>query len=191
MKTRMKVPSLIAALGIAVGLQPPLATGQSGSATTAGGDFAIRAGVPASAGELTPEVQAIVSRGDAFTAAQHYASAEQEYRRAAGLVRRQGHFPSYTSWHLACALYYEGNLTGAAAVLDQLANEARGSGDLVVEVLAMYNSAWLSGQSGNGRLAATKLENVRQLLSSPYMPASIRDQLATRLSIPNEVAVER
>jgi hypothetical protein len=186
-----KLPSIIAVLGIATGLPSYLSARQSGSAAMPAADFAIRSGVPASDSELTPEVQAIVSRGDALTGARRYAAAEQEYRHAAQIVRRQGRLPSFTLWHLACALYYEGNPQGAAAVLDQLTTEAQHSGDLAVEVLAMFNSAWLNGRSGGGRVAATKLERVRKLLHSPFMPASIRDQLSARLGEPNLVAVER
>jgi hypothetical protein len=191
MNTLTKLPSLIALLGLVVGLPPHLSARQSGSAGVPVADFAIRSGVPASDSELTPQVQVIVSRGDALTGARRYTAAEQEYRSAAEIVRRQGHLPSLTLWHLACALYYEGNPQGAAAVLDQLTAEAQHSGDLAVEALAMFNSAWLSGQSGNGRVAATKLESVRKLLHSPYMPSSIRDQLSARLGEPSVVAVER
>lgn len=161
------------------------------AATQVDRDFAIRSGVPASDSELTPEVHAIVSHGDALTGARSFAAAEREYRRAVLIVRRQGHLPSFTLWHLACALYYEGNPQGAAAVLDQLTTEAQHSGDLAVEALAMFNSAWLNGQSGNGRVAAAKLETVRKLLRSPYMPVSIRDQLSARLGEPSVVAVEK
>jgi hypothetical protein len=190
MNTLSKLPSLIAVLALAVGLPPHLSARQSGSAVAPVADFAIRSGVPASDSELTPEVRAIVSRGDALTGARRYAAAEQEYRHAAEIVRRQGHLPSFTLWHLACALYYEGNPQGAAAVLDQLTADAQHSGDLAVEVLALFNSAWLNGQGGNGRVAGTKLESVRQLLRSPYMPASIRDQLSTRIGEPSAVAVQ-
>jgi hypothetical protein len=190
MNTLSKLPGLIAVLALAVGLPPHLSARQSGSAVAPVADFAIRSGVPASDSELTPEVRAIVSRGDALTGARRYAAAEQEYRHAAEIVRRQGHLPSFTLWHLACALYYEGNPQGAAAVLDQLTADAQHSGDLAVEVLALFNSAWLNGQGGNGRVAGTKLESVRQLLRSPYMPASIRDQLSTRIGEPSAVAVQ-
>jgi hypothetical protein len=40
-------------------------------------------------------------------------------------------------------------------------------------------------------VAATKLESVRQLLRSPYMPTSIRDQLSARIGEPSAVAVKR
>jgi hypothetical protein len=191
MNTLSKLPGLIAVLGLAAALPPHLSAKQSGSAVAPVADFAIRSGVPASDSELTPQVLAIVARGDVLTGARRYAAAEQEYRHASEIVRQQGHLPSFTLWHLACALYYEGNPQGAAAVLDQLTAEAQHSGDLAVEVLAMFNSAWLNGQSGNGRVAATKLEGVRQLLRSPYMPASIRDQLSSRIGEPSAVAVER
>jgi ATP/maltotriose-dependent transcriptional regulator MalT len=191
MNTLSKLPGVIAVLGLAAGLPPHLSAKQSGAAVAPVADFAIRSGVPASDSELTPAVRAIVARGDALTGDRRYAAAEQEYRHASEIVRRQGHLPSFTLWHLACALYYEGNPQGAAAVLDQLTAEAQHSGDLAVEVLAMFNSAWLNGQSGNGRVAATKLESVRQLLRSPYMPAAIRDQLSTRIGEPDAVAVKR
>ena len=182
------LPRLIALLGIAAALPLRLAAMQSGSRATPIDDFAIRSGVPASDSELTPEVRSIVARGDALTGARRYAAAEQEYRRAAVIVRKQGHLPSFTLWHLACALYYQGNTRGAAAVLDQLTGDAQRSGDLAVQVLALFNSAWLSGQSGDGRVAATKLDGVRALLHSPYMPLSIRQQLGERLVEPSIVA---
>jgi len=191
MRTLTTLSSVVAVLGIAAGLPPSLAARQSASAAAPVADFAIRSGVPASPGELTPEVRDIVAHGDVLTGGRHYAAAEQEYRHAARIARRQGHLPSYTLWHLACALYYAGNPQDAAAVLDQLSAEAQHSGDLAVEVLAQFNSAWLNGQIGNTRVAAARLEGVRTLLHSPYMPPSIRDQLSARLSEPSEVAVDR
>jgi hypothetical protein len=180
---------IIAVLGgIAAVLPPKLCGRQSGVSVTPVADFAIRSGVPASDSELTAAVRAIVARGDALTGARRYTAAEQEYRHAAAIARNQGHLPSYTMWHLACALYYEGNPVAAASVLDHLTTEAQRSGDIAVEVLAMYNSAWLSGQAGSGQVAKAKLDGVRKLLQSPYMPASIRDQLNARLEAPNAVA---
>lgn len=190
MKSLCTLPKIITVLGIA-GLPLQLSARQSTPAAAPAAEFAIRSGVPASDGELTPQVRAIVTRGDALTGARHYAAAEREYRHAAEIVRQQGHLPSFTLWHLACALYYEGNPESAAAVLDQLTIAAQHSGDLAVEVLAMFNSAWLNGQNGNSRVAATQLESVRTLLHSPYMPPSIRDQLSARLAEPSEVAVDR
>jgi hypothetical protein len=154
------------------------------------GTYTIRSGVPASDSELTPEVQALVTRGDAFTGARRYSAAEREYRHAAAIARQQGHLPSYTLWHLACAFYYEGALQRAATVLEQLTTEAEQSGDIAVEALALYNSAWLNGRSGSGRLAGTKLERVRNLLRSPYMPSAVRNQLDAMLAQPGDVAVK-
>ena len=189
MSTLHTLPRIIAVLGSIAALLPSqLSARQSGGAVTPVPDFTIRSGVPASDSELTPVVRAIVANGDALTGARRYTAAQQEYRRAAAIVGKQGHLPSYTMWHLACSLYYEGNPDGAAAVLDHLATEAQRSGDIVVEVLAMYNSAWLSGQAGSGQAATVKIDGVQRLLHSPYMPASIRDQLSARLEAPNAVA---
>jgi HEAT repeat protein len=183
-----KLPSLVAVLGIAAGLAPRLSARQSVPPIVA--TYTIRSGVPASDSELTPEVRALVTRGDAFTGARRYAAAEREYRHAAEIVRQQGHLPSYTLWHLACALYYEGELQRAATILEQLTSEAEQSGDIAVEALALYNSAWLNGRSGSGRLGGTKLERVRNLLRSPYMPSAVRNQLDAMLAQPGDVAVK-
>jgi hypothetical protein len=190
MKTLInKLPSIVAVLGIAAGLAPRLSAKQSVPPIAV--TFTIRSGVPASDSELTPEVRALVTRGDAFTGARRYAAAEREYRHAAAIARQQGHLPSFTLWHLACAFYYEGELQRAAAVLDQLTTEAEQSGDLAVEALALYNSAWLNGRSGSGTQAATRVEHVRTLLRSRYMPTALRDMLTARLAEPIEVAAER
>lgn len=189
MKSQSVLPKVIAVLGgIAVVLPAALSARQSGGVGMPVADIAIRSGLPASDSELTPRVQAIVDHGDALTGARHYTAAEREYHRAAAIVRGQGHLPSYTLWHLACALYYEGDPEGAAAVLDQLTSEAQRYGDIAVQAVALFNSAWLSGQGGNGRVAAAKLDGVRKLLRSPYMPRSIHDQLSARLAEPSRVA---
>jgi hypothetical protein len=190
MKTLIKkLPSIVAVLGMTAGLAPRLSARQTVPPIAV--TFMIRSGVPASDSELTPEVRALVTRGDGFTGARRYTAAEREYRHAAAIARQQGHLPSYTLWHLACALYYKGELQRAATVLDQLTTEAEQSGDLAVEVLALFNSAWLNGRSGSGTQAATRVERVRSLLQSPYMPSALRDQLTARLAEPIEVAAER
>ena len=190
MKTLINtLPSIIAVLAIAAGVPSRLTATQSVPTTV--GTFTTRSGIPTSDGELTPEVQKLVTRGDAFTGARRYAAAEREYRQAAEIARRQGHLPSLTLWHLACALYYEGELQRAASVLDQLTTEAERSGDVAVEALALFNSAWLNGESGGGTQAATKVEHVRSLLRSPYMPSALRALLTARLAEPTEVAAER
>src|SRR5438034_7357392 len=95
-------------------------------------DPAVLPGIQASAGELSPDVQLYMGRGDELSSHLRYDAAAREYARAADVARREGHLPSGTRWKLANAHYYNGNLAGAAAALAQLADEAGRVGDLEV-----------------------------------------------------------
>lgn len=181
--------SLAAVLGLGMGIVTPLIALQvpaSASTTT----VAIGPGIPASDGELSAAVQTHIARGASLTGIQRYAEAEREYRAAADIVRRQGHLPSLTLWHLACAYYYEGNPHQGAVVLERLAGEASQWGDLVVQALALYHAAWLNGQAGSSRAAATEVADLTRLLQSRYMPVAVRDHLNGRLNPPEAIAVQ-
>src|SRR5207249_10111882 len=102
------------------------------------------------ADELSPDVQLYVGLGDELTSRLRYDAAAREYTRAADIARREGHLASGTMWMLATAHYYNGNLVGAAAALDQLTDEAARVGDLEVEALSIYYAAWLNGKAGRG-----------------------------------------
>src|SRR2546428_6375615 len=110
---------------------------------------AVLPGIQASAGELSPDVQLYMGRGDELSNHLRYDAAAREYARAADVARREGHLPSGTRWKLANAHYYNGNLVGAAAALDKLADEAGLVGDLEVEALSIYYAAWLDGKAGH------------------------------------------
>jgi len=149
---------------------------------------AIVSGIQASAGELSPEVQVYVGRGDELTSRLRYDAAAREYARAADIARREGHLASETSWKLATAHYNNGNLVGAAAALDQLTDEAGRVGDLEVEALSIYYSAWLNGKAGRGAEMAAHVARLEGLLRSQYVPVALRDRLSDWLRISREVA---
>lgn len=149
----------------------------------------IASSIQESAGELSPEVQRYVARGDEAISRLSYDVAAREYRRAAGAARHQGHLPSSTTWKLASALYHHGDLLGAAAALDQLTNEAALVGDLEVQALALYYAAWLGGKAGLKAETAARVARLEGLLSSRYMPVAIRDRLNGWLKTSREVAV--
>ena len=177
-------------LGLTRGLLPPclhalqMGTTPFGPVSPALAASIIRPGIPESDGELTAAVQARVSRGDMLTGIQRFAEAQREYLRAAEIARQQGHLPSFTLWHLAGAYYYQGDPRRAADVMQQLSSEAAQWGDLSVQALALFNSAWLNGQGGRGQLAATQLAALTKLLRSPYMPTDLRDHLTAKLAFP-------
>jgi hypothetical protein len=149
---------------------------------------AIVSGIQASAGELSPEVQLYIGRGDELTGHLRYDAAAREYARAADIARREGHLPSGTSWKLATAHYYNGNLVPAAAALDQLANEAALVGDLEVEALSIYYAAWLNGKAGRKIETAARVARLEGLLRSRYMPVAMRHRLSDLLRSSKEVA---
>ena len=181
MKTRMLILCIAATL-----FGSNLGATQSGAITESS---EIRPGIPVSDGELTPAVQVHVKRGDVLRSALRFVDAEQAYRRAAEIARGEGHLPSRTMWLLANSYYNDGDLRGAAAVLDQLAAEAARVGDLAVQALAMFNAAWLNGSAGRTAQAASRVARLETLLRSPYMPGALREYLSARLSTPSDVAV--
>lgn len=145
-------------------------------------------GIQESDGELSPEVQSYVARGDELTNRLRFDAAAQQYRRAADVARRAGHLASGTTWKAATAFYYDGNLGSAAAVLDQLANEAALVGDLQVEAQAIYYAAWLDGKAGRKVESAARVARLEGLLRSRFMPLAVRDQLTGWLRTSKEVA---
>ena len=164
------------------------------SATQSNAQFvspAVRSGIQESAGEISPEVQLYVGRGDESISRLSYGAAARDYRKAADVARGEGHLPSATSWMLATALYNDGDLAGAAAALDGLANEAALVGDLEVEALSIYYSAWLNGKAGRQAETEARVARLEGLLGSRYMPGAIRDLLVDRLKTSREVAVRR
>ena len=149
---------------------------------------AIVSGIQASAGELSPEVQVYIGRGDELAGRLRYDAAAREYARAADIARREGHLASGTSWRLASAHYNDGNLVGAATALDQLTAEAARVGDLEVEALSIYYAAWLDGKAGRGPEMAARVTRLEGLLRSQYIPVALRDRLSGWLRDSREVA---
>jgi len=183
-------PIAVACLGLTTARLPAQTSAVPAAMSVSGRSTLIRPGIPASDSELTPAVQSRVVRGDALTGMRRFAAAQREYRAAVDIAHRQGHLPSFTLWHLASTYYYQGDPQRAAAVLEQLAAEAAQCGDLAVQALALFNAAWLNGEGGRGRTAATQVADLNRLLRSPYMPDAIRDHLTGRLNPPSAVAVD-
>jgi hypothetical protein len=152
---------------------------------------AVASGIQASAGEFSPDVQRYVGRGDELTGQLRYGAAAREYARAADIARREGHLASGTTWKLATAHYYHGNLVGAAAALDQLTDEAALVGDLEVEAVSIYYAAWLHGKAGRGPEMAARVARLEGLLRSQYIPVALRDRLSGWLKTSREVAAAR
>ena len=179
MKTRIAVAffSMLASV-------PVIVLGQSGSTNR---EQTIT-GIPAAEGELSPAVKTRIDRGDGRNGSVTFAQAAEQYVAAADIARREGHLPSLSMWRLANTFFHDGQLNRASRVLDQLADEAARAGDLPVQVLAIYYSAWVNGQAGRGADMSDRLKQVQTLLRSPYMPVGIRTHVGDLLSAPSSVA---
>ena len=175
----------VAFLGVVLALSATAMQAQTSNWTQ------IRSGIPPSDSELTASVQILIDRGDHQRNGQRFVAAQVAYRDAADMARKQGHLPSLSMWRLANSYFADGNLTDAAGVLDKLTNEAARHGDLPVEALAIFYSAWLNGQAGRGREMTSRIEQLETLLRSPYLPVELRNNLAQRLAEPRTIAVKR
>ncbi|HWC72693.1 MAG TPA: hypothetical protein VG454_02060 [Gemmatimonadales bacterium] len=148
----------------------------------------VPAGIQESDGEFSPQVQLHIARGDELSTHLRFAAAAREYRKAADVARSEGHLASGTTWKLANAYYYDGNLVDAAAALDRLADEAAQVGDLAVEGLAIYHSAWLNGKAGRKTETTARVARLEALLRSRYMPVAIRERLSSWLKTSRDLA---
>jgi hypothetical protein len=180
MKTAFTMLAVTTAL-----LVPNISASQAGAEPAS---LVARSGIQESEGELSTDVVLHLDRGDQLSSRLNFAAAVREYRQAADIARREGHLPSWTTWKLANAHYNDNNMLGAATALDQLADEAALVGDLPVEALALFNSAWLNSKAGRNNAAVARVTRLKKLLRSRYMPIAIRDQLIGRLEQPSEIA---
>ena len=113
---------------------------------------------------------------------------ERDPHAPAEIARQEGHLPSLSMWRLANTWFHDGQFNRAAHVLDQLADEAARAGDLPVQALALYYSAWVNGKAGRGGDMSDRLKQVQTLLRSPYMPVGTRTHVGDLLNAPSSVA---
>ena len=147
-----------------------------------------QSGIPASDGELTPAVRARIDRGDGRSGSVTASEAAQQYQAAVEIARQEGHLPSLSMWRLANTFFHDGQFDRASRTLDQLADEAARAGDLPVQALALYYSAWVNGKAGRGKQMTDRLTQVQALLRSPYMPVDTRNHIGDLLNAPSNVA---
>jgi hypothetical protein len=151
---------------------------------------AVLPAIQGSNGELSSAVQLYLDRGDELLSHRRIDAAIRQYARAVETARREGHLPSWSSWKMANAQYFGGDLVGAAATLDKIANDAALVGDLEVEALALYYAAWLDGKAGRKSETAARIARLEGLLRSRYLPVAMRDRLTDLLRSSKDVALQ-
>ena len=126
------------------------------------------------------KAQAHIEMGDELLGSHEYARARGEYESAVEILRARDEFASPALYRIAASYYYEGKPQSAANHFDQLADEAALYGDVVTEVWALADAAWIYGQAGNKLGMQERVERVNKLLQSPYLPEGEVELLTTK-----------
>ncbi len=129
---------------------------------------------------VTTMARAQIAVGDRLAAAGDFETARDVYDVAAKMVRSQGELPREAVRRIANAYYFEGDYENAAATLDHLAVEAVAYDDLVAELWALADAAWLTGLGGGA--ADLIWQRVERRLDSAELPAAVREQIRGKLT---------
>jgi len=127
-----------------------------------------------------PEAQALIDQGNELLGNQDYSAARAEYEAAVELIRADGDFPNTALYRIAASYWHEGKPQTAAKHLDELAEEAALFGDLVSQVWALADAAWIHGQVGHKIDMDVRVERVKRLLKSAYLPEAVRNEVTTK-----------
>lgn len=127
-----------------------------------------------------PAARALLSEGDEFLGNSRYAAARARYEEAAELIRNEGEFPGVALYRIAASFYYEGKAMTSTSRLDNLSQEAAEWGEVVTQAWALADAAWIFGQQGKKIDMDTRVERLKRLLKSPYIPAETRGEITSR-----------
>lgn len=169
---------------LAVGL---VAAAVAGSPAVAGAQGMPRFELWAPSPDLRADVLMHIQHGDKLITERKYTAARREYGLAADLIRGDGEFPTDALRRIAVSYYFEGKYQNAVSALDELAREAARSGDLATQAWALADAAWVLAAdcrrrhlSGAKMVLRQRVEALRELLRSPYLPDGIRDEIVTK-----------
>lgn len=129
---------------------------------------------------LNPEAQAQIEEGNELLAQQEFGEARVRYETAVELVRRDGEFPATPLHQIAVSYYYEGKPMMATRRLDELAEEAAAHGDIVTQVWALADCAWVHGKAGAKIDMEERIDRLRRVLKSPYLPYEVRSEVTSK-----------
>ena len=127
-----------------------------------------------------PQAQAFIERGDELLGNSHYSAARRQYETARDIIMLDGDFPNPALYRIAVSYYYEGRSVTAADHLEKLASEASEYGDLVAQAWALADAAWINSRAGMKLTMDGRVDRLRLLLKSPYLPSEVRSEILTR-----------
>lgn len=130
--------------------------------------------------DIDPEIQTLLDRGDELGAEGNWGAARRHYKLAADLMRRQGLLPSKAMRRIANSYYYQDRYQSAGKILEQLAKEAAAYGELRCQAWALADAAWIAWIAGDKIDMDRRLVRLDRLLTSPYLPMEVRDEVVTK-----------
>ncbi len=126
------------------------------------------------------EARGHMAKGDELLGSSSYGAARREYEMAAELIRADGEFPALAVHRQARSFYHEGMNQMAISRLDDLADEAATFGDLVTQVWALADQAWIQGQAGFKIDMDRTVVRLERLLTSPYLPDDVVKEVMSK-----------
>jgi hypothetical protein len=130
--------------------------------------------------DIDPEIQTLLDRGDELGAEGNWGAARRHYQLAADLMKRQGLLPSKAMRRIANSHYYQDRYQSAGKILEQLAKEAAAYGELRCQAWALADAAWIAWIAGDKIDMDRRLVRLDRLLTSPYLPVEVRDEVVTK-----------
>lgn len=136
---------------------------------------------------IPSEAQAHIARGDQLLGGEDYRGARKAYEAAIEIIRDENGFPAVPLKRLANAFYFEGLNRAAIKTLDRLADEAAEVGDVATQAWSQADAAWVLNLDcnqvgpvecpGGPLVLKQRLEKLRRLLASPYLPDQVRTDI--------------
>jgi tetratricopeptide (TPR) repeat protein len=126
------------------------------------------------------DIQAHLQRGDEFFSQGDLSAARKEYEAAAKLMREENQIPAKAMHRIAYTQYYEGKYQTAGKTLEKLAKEAAAFGDLKTEAWALADAAWVAWKAGDTLDVKRRLVRLERLLTSPYLPADVKQEIRAK-----------
>ncbi len=121
--------------------------------------------------------------GDKLTAAaRDFDAARLEYGTALQLVRGEGRVPVEPMRRIANAYYFQFRYERALKTLDELAHEAATAGEVIAEVWATADAAYIAGLVGDEAGADARLARLDWLINSPELSDQQRQVMEAKLS---------
>ena len=174
---RLQISAMVAVVAVAAVAMPAAAQSgrAAGSATYASAPSVKRDSI------ALARAQQAAARADRRWNAYDLAGARRDYAQAVELLRSRQLYAGPTLVSLAHVTYATESPLKAARVLVDAAEEAAAFGDLALQAQSLFEASVLYSEGGDPGQAGRLVEQTRKLLTSPYLPAEVKERIERRM----------